>query len=233
MINNELDDERYRDLLAKHGRVQIPDFLQEEAADTLHNCLLNQVPWLTAERGQPDRVVAEGGGEGEKMRGMDEVYARAGEGFHFIYDRYLMVEAMKYGRDPELVLHVVLAFFNSPEFLDFIRGFTGDPELDMVGAQATRYRPGQFLRNHNDQHVDERRRYAYVVNLSRDWQADWGGLLHFSDESGTPVDSYLPRFNSLSLFRVPMDHHVGIVAPWAAQPRLSITGWWHARQTNP
>jgi Rps23 Pro-64 3,4-dihydroxylase Tpa1-like proline 4-hydroxylase len=135
---------------------------------------------------------------------------------------------MKAGRDPHLPLHAVLEFFNGPQFLEFIRRFTGDRELAMVGAQATRYLPGQFLRMHDDRHDDENRRYAYVLNLSRDWQADWGGLLHFVDADGGAREAFLPRFNSLSLFKVPAQHFVGLVAPWAQQPRLAITGWWHA-----
>ncbi|HEX5536856.1 MAG TPA: 2OG-Fe(II) oxygenase family protein [Sphingobium sp.] len=35
----------------------------------------------------------------------------------------------------------------------------------------------------------------------------------------------MPRFNALSLFRVPQRHHVGCVAPFAPKPRISITGW--------
>lgn len=228
MINNDLDIERYRIALARDGRVQVPGFLQQSAAQALHDCLQQQVPWSVAERGQPDRLQSDldAQGEAELMRG---AYARAGEGdgFHFVYDRYLILEAMKTGRDTALVLHAVLAFFNSPPFLDFIRHFSGDRSLAMVGAQATRYRPGQFLRRHTDHHATEARRFAYVLNLSKDWEADWGGLLHFTDEAGAPTQSYMPLFNTLSVFRVPADHHVGLVAPWARQPRLAITGWWH------
>lgn len=224
MISNELDIEPYRQALARDGRVQIADFLQPDAAERLADCLRREVPWVTAERGQPDSPPW----SGETMlQRRPASYQRAAAGFHFVYDRYLMVDALREGRDPQLVLHAVLRFFNSPQYLDFIRGLTGDRSLGMVGAQATRYLPGQFLRTHDDRHEGERRRYAYVLNLSRDWQADWGGLLHFVDEDGSPREAFLPRWNSLSLFRVPARHYVGLVAPWALQPRLAITGWWH------
>jgi SM-20-related protein len=225
MINNALDLPRIRRVLTTHGRVQIGDFLQTDAAARLERCLRDEVPWSTAERGQPDTPPWTGADRDARFAA---AYERARE-FHFVYDRYLMVEAMKAGRDPELVLHVVLAFFNSPPFLAFIRELTGDPELAMVGAQATRYLPGQFLRLHDDHHAEEARRYAYVLNLSRDWKADWGGLLHFVAPDGGVPAVFVPRFNSLSLFRVPAAHFVGHVAPWAEQPRLAITGWWHAR----
>lgn len=226
MISNELDIAPHRSALARQGRVQVQGFLQPDAALRLADCLRREVPWSTAERGQPDSPPWTG--ETLQHR-MPAAYRTAAAGFHYVYDRYLMVEAMKAGRDPHLVLHAVLEFFNSAPFLDFIRDFTGDTQLNMVGAQATRYLPGQFLRVHDDRHEDEGRRYAYVLNLSRHWEADWGGLLHFVNEDGSPRDAFLPLWNSLSLFKVPAKHHVGLVAPWAREPRLAITGWWHAK----
>lgn len=227
MISNELDIEPYRLALARDGRVQVPGFLQTAAADRLEDCLRREVPWVTAERGQPD--VAAFDAEVRRQR-MPAAYQRAAAGFHFVYDRYLMVEALKAGRDPGLVLHAVVEFFNGPDFLGFIRHFTGDRSLAMVGAQATRYLPGQFLRMHDDRHEEEGRRFAYVLNLSRNWQADWGGLLHFVDADGAAPSAFLPRWNSLSVFKVPANHYVGLVAPWATEPRLAITGWWHIKR---
>lgn len=56
-------------------------------------------------------------------------------------------------------------------------------------------------------------------------QADWGGLLQFIDVDGQVLDTFLPRWNTLSLFAVPAGHAVSLVAPWARQDRLAITGW--------
>ena len=39
------------------------------------------------------------------------------------------------------------------------------------------------------------------------------------------VDTFVPLWNSLSLFRVPQPHVVSLVEPWAGSPRYSITGW--------
>ena len=225
MISNALDVDAYRRELARDGRVQLRDFLQPAAADRLALCLEREVPWVTAERGLPDS--APWSAEVRRER-VPAALRRAAEGFHYVYDRYLMVEAMKEGRDPHLLLHTVLRFFNGEDFLAFARQLTGDGEIAMVGAQATRYLPGQFLRKHDDRHVAEARRYAYVLNLSRQWEADWGGLLHFGDAEGGIARSFMPFFNSLSLFKVPADHFVGLVAPWAPRPRLALTGWWYA-----
>ena len=84
----------------------------------------------------------------------------------------------------------------------------------------------EFCRRNEE--ASEQRRYAFVINLSPDWRPDWGGQLQFLDREGLVLHTYLPRWNSLSLFRVPQRHQVTFVTPWAAAPRHAITGWWLA-----
>ena len=127
------------------------------------------------------------------------------------------------------LLHDVLEFLNAPEFLLFARRLTGEPTIDRVSAQATRYRPGQFLTRHQDEDVSEGRVCAYVINLSRNWDSDWGGLLQFHDADKRLLDSFVPYWNHLSLFRVPQSHTVSLVSPWAGSDRLAITGWFLAK----
>lgn len=64
-----------------------------------------------------------------------------------------------------------------------------------------------------------------MLNFSRGWCAEWGGTLQFLDGEGDVVETFVPHFNSMSLFVVPTPHIVGYVAPYATAPRLSITGW--------
>ena len=230
MINNDLLLEPWRARLRAHGRVQIPGFLQEPSALRLHQCLSEEVPWETAQRS--DAVLAEGQdrrpppGSAEHEAALAATCLRAREGFEFYFDRYRMIDARRDGTDPQLVLHAVVDFLNSPQFLDFARQLTGDPAIRMVSAIGVRYRAGHFLRAHNDLANDENRAFAYVINLSRQWSPDWGGLLHFLDpEQRRVVDTFTPLWNSLSLFRVPQPHVVSLVAPWAGSARYSITGW--------
>ena len=230
MINNDLLLEPWRARLRAHGRVQIPGFLQEPSALRLHQCLREEVPWETAQRS--DAVLADGQdrspppGSAADETALAATCLRAREGFEFYFDRYRMIDARRDGTDPQLVLHAVVDFLNSPQFLDFARQLTGDPAIRMVSAIGVRYRAGHFLRAHNDLANDENRAFAYVINLSRQWSPDWGGLLHFLDpEQRRVVDTFTPLWNSLSLFRVPQPHVVSLVAPWAGSARYSITGW--------
>ncbi len=228
MINNALDFEPWRLKLRETGRIQIPDFLQPEAAEWLWQSLANDVPWATAVRGEAERPAQPGSDEDQAIIKTSGQTAR--EGFHFVYDRYQMVKALKAGGAPEFPTHQVLGFFNTPQFLQFIRSLTGNSQLKLVGAQATRYRPGHFLRQHDDSQDEEGRRYAYVLNLSKDWQPDWGGLLQFPGADGQVAETLVPRWNSLSLFKVPTPHFVTQVMPWAKSFRYGITGWWYGNQ---
>ena len=230
MINNDLLLEPWRARLRAHGRVQIPGFLQEPSALRLHQCLSEEVPWETAQRSDaalaPGQASSAVPGSAEDAALLEAASRRAREGFEFYFDRYRMIDARRDGTDPQLVLHAVVDFLNSPQFLEFARQLTGDPAIRMVSAIGVRYRAGHFLRAHNDLANDEDRAFAYVINLSRQWSPDWGGLLHFLDpEQRRVVDTFTPLWNSLSLFRVPQPHVVSLVAPWAGSARYSITGW--------
>ena len=233
MISDDIDPARWRGELAARGRVQIPGYLQEEAAGQLTHCLAEEVPWTLAYRGDGEPAVR----AHAELQAMDgEAYAAllrtlAGQArghYGFAYESYMMVRAYNEGRDPGLLLHRVLEFLNSPEHLVFARMLTGENRIRRVSAQATRYRPGHFLRRHNDFNESDQRLYAYVINLSSDWQADWGGQLQFLDAEGGVLETFLPRRNSLSLFKVPADHLVTPVAALAEQDRLSVTGWYQA-----
>ena len=142
MINNDLLLEPWRARLRAHGRVQIPGFLQEPSALRLHQCLREEVPWETAQRS--DAVLAEGQdrrpppGSAEDEAALAATCLRAREGFEFYFDRYRMIDARRDGTDPQLVLHAVVDFLNSPQFLDFARQLTGDPAIRMVSAIGVR-----------------------------------------------------------------------------------------------
>ncbi len=234
MINNALNLNLYRQQLLQATRVQIPNFLQQDAAEKLHQCLLQDVPWALAERSNGishtldahsyAAMTAE-----QQLALLNKAYQLAKSEFQFSYDSYMMVRAAKEGWNPGLILHAVLDFLNSPDFLLFARRLTGEPSIVAVNAQATRYRAGQFLSRHQDKHEHENRVCAYVINLSKNWDSDWGGLLQFHDQENRLLESYVPYWNHLSLFRVPQSHSVSLVSPWAGQPRLAITGWFLAK----
>jgi Rps23 Pro-64 3,4-dihydroxylase Tpa1-like proline 4-hydroxylase len=234
MINNALDIDYWRTRLQREGRIQIGEYLQPAAAERLRECLVREVPWTLALRDENgSRTIDHAGYAAMSPEAIARLLADVARSardvtdgdFSFAYESYMMVRAYKEQRDPDLPLHRVLELFNSPPYLTFMRRLVGNERVRRLNAQATRYRPGHFLRVHSDENESEGRLFAYVLNLSQGWQADWGGLLQFVDAEGRVEETYLPRWNTLSLFAVPKGHTVSLVAPWAADDRLAITGW--------
>lgn len=231
MIREDILSGDVRAGLQHDGRVQIRDFLTPTSAERLHRCLSREVPWCLAlndEHGPRNMPAQEYAAISPAQRGdlFRSLAASAANGqYRFVYDAYPMPRAYLEGRDPGLLLHALLEFLNSPNYLAFMRALTGEQGIRRVTAQATAYRPGQFLRTHSDIDSQEGRLFAFVLNLSRTWQADWGGLLHFLDDAGAITATFMPHWNTMTLFKVPTPHLVSMVMPWAEQERLAITGW--------
>ena len=162
----------------------------------------------------------------EQARLIGMAYAEATREFQFLFDRLRLGQARTLGLTVPQALYDLHAFFNGETWLDFARRLTGDDRIAYVDAQATRYLPGHFLNGHTDEHEGAGRLYAYVLNVSPEWSADWGGLLMFTDPDGQVSETFTPRFDTLNVFKVPAWHSVSMVAPFAAAPRYSITGWW-------
>ena len=142
--------------------------------------------------------------------------------------RRLTVEGLESG--PVDAVSAVPDFVNSPAFIALMRAVTGDDRIDFADAQATRYRPGHVLTAHSDTAPGKNRLYANVLNLTREWYADWGGALIFFDGEGHIEQGFVPGFNALNLFEVPKAHAVTQVSSFAPRDRLSITGWLRSNQ---
>ena len=121
------------------------------------------------------------------------------------------------------------SFLSSSEMVDWFRTITGCKQIDFADCQATRYRNGAFLTRHDDAVEGKQRYFAYVLNLTKDWRAEWGGLLFFPEDKATRIDALVPDFNLLNLFEVGQQHGVTQVASYAPHPRISVTGWLRSR----
>ncbi|HSC61725.1 MAG TPA: 2OG-Fe(II) oxygenase family protein [Rhizomicrobium sp.] len=215
------------------GRMHIPGFLREEDARAIHDALLKRTPWnLTVQRNgsrditpqQWEALSAE-----ERARVGQEVIEGARQGFQGRYCTLRLSDEGEAfaGAIPELA--AATALLNSPSFLDFARKLTNAPDIDFADAQATLYRPGDFLTEHDDWNNSRKRVAAYVLNLTPQWTADWGGNLCFLDGADRPIEAFAPAWNALNIFTVPQQHYVSFVAPYAGAGRYSITGWLRAR----
>jgi Rps23 Pro-64 3,4-dihydroxylase Tpa1-like proline 4-hydroxylase len=222
---------------ARHGRVQVRDFLTAPAAATILNVLSRETPWGLAWRAAGDgphglrrQEIAATDPE-ETKRWLDRIgTAMRGSDYAFLYAQYPMVRAYleKWGEHP--ALDALLEHINDVPLLSLVREVTGMEQLVKGDAQATLYGPNHFLAMHDDSHMAEGWRVAYVMNFcAEDWRPDWGGYLMFYDEHGDAVGGFRPRFNALNMFRVPQKHNVTYVPPFAPVARFAITGWFRDR----
>ena len=161
-----------------------------------------------------------------QQRLLEKINVNAGRGVGFLYQRYYLPDK------PDVTvpgpLYGVADALNSEVVLQMVRRVTGISDISSASTQVTRYTPGHFLTRHNDVVPSERRRVAYVLGFTRRWHPDWGGLLQFYSQDGTPQDAWAPGFNDLMLFDVHRVHAVTYVTPFAGAPRLAISGWFNA-----
>ncbi|NBB51994.1 2OG-Fe(II) oxygenase [Rhizobium sp. CRIBSB] len=215
---------------ARFGRVHAPGFLADGSARALHEALVVDPLWMCSTTSKGTQVdipveMLEAMPPDQTRQLMHLAHAEAMRGFHYMFDNIRISELADRGEPLSPMLAAAYAFVNSRPFLDFVAAVTGDNRGVYADAQATRYLPGHYLTRHDDRKPRAGRLCAYVLNLTPEWRADWGGLLNFIDADGHVAEAYTPTFNALNLLRVPQDHAVSCVAPFAGGARLSITGW--------
>ena len=93
--------------------------------------------------------------------------------------------------------------------------------------QAIRFGPDHVLSVHDDA-SDSNRQFVYTISLTRNWSTVWGGQLQFLSENGRVLDSYVPTFNTVILYKVPSVHQVSRVAKFVPHPRASLAGLYFA-----
>jgi hypothetical protein len=220
------------EVFRRSGRIHIPDILEAESADYLFRCVRDETDWsvLYVKDGKGDAIPMQAWldmAEAERNAIMSYVCATGAHGFQFFYNGCFLHDGIKLPP----ALQAAKEFLNSAPFLKFVKDVTGANDIHEADAQATLYKTGHFLNEHDDSNVPgEQRRIAYVLNLTPLWRPDWGGSLQFVAEDGHIIEGYTPVFNAINMFRVPQRHFVSAVAPHAGAGRYSITGWLRAKR---
>nr|WP_137676339.1 2OG-Fe(II) oxygenase family protein [Parerythrobacter lutipelagi] len=240
-LNPDLDRDALAQQFARNKRVQIRDLLTRETAEEIRLILANHTPWGLAFKAgegpgiEPQQVLAQEGKTPEGQQKLQQLFkttdqAAAAGDYAFRYGQFSLVQNVQEQWDPGGPHELLLEYLNAEEFLDLVREITRIPGLVKADGQATLYASNHFLATHNDSHVAEGWRIAYVMNFTiDDWKRDWGGYLVFFDEDGDIIEGYRPRFNALNMFLVPQSHAVQYVPPFAPMGRLAITGWFRDR----
>jgi Rps23 Pro-64 3,4-dihydroxylase Tpa1-like proline 4-hydroxylase len=227
-LNPRLDRAALAQEFARSGRIHIPGVLTEPSAVRLYHALYQETPWtLTLNKGA-DFLDIEKVSLEERGRLAVAAFERAHSAFQYFFDNHRLSRDGEPYPNPDHYLGKLVAFLNAPHFLAFIRALTGLEAIHRTDAQATLYRPGDFLTVHDDKTGGHKRLAAYVLNMTPAWRPDWGGILQFYDARGNVDQGYSPCFNALNIFRVPALHSVSQVALYGGF-RYSVTGWFHAK----
>ena len=226
----EKDIANLRRRFKKTGRIHIPDILTKESVQSVYQTIDEDTHWNLVTNNQGRHLDLDASGmaklsDQDQIRFSEAVHSQARWEFQYLFANFPIYDAYHSGRLQQKKLKQLFEFLNSPAFLRFVREVTGDLSISFADAQATKYEPGHFLTVHDDNIAGKNRSCAYVLNLTKEWRADWGGLLQFHGPTGHVIEAFTPAFNALNIFKVPQEHSVSTVAPFAGSPRYSITGW--------
>lgn len=228
MLNPDLDIDALAAAYREDDRVRVDAALPADKAAELSRMLETEIGYASmVSVGGVGRALfpseIEAMSDDQKRALHANLMQDASRGVGFLYEGHQIAES------DSTKLRAALSQLNEPATLQIIRTITGENRIAYADGQATRYRSGHYLTRHLDDPAGENRLIAYVLSLTAGWHPDWGGLLQFYERDGTPRDAWAPGFNVLSLFSVRHVHAVTYVTPFAAKPRLSITGWFRAR----
>jgi len=233
-LNQDLDTDALAAEYAVKKRGQVHNIFPASVVDEIHDVLAEQIPWtMTYFDGQRDQYIGldklRAMPPQERMKFSQARLQTAARGFAYSYNTFKFHEEMQNGNHLDHPLQAFDSFLSSASMIEFIRTYIGDPEITSGGGHATWFGPGQYLNLHTDKIPGIDRRCAFVFNFTKQWHPNWGGELKFySDGAATVEEAFLPSYNVLNVFTVPKPHSVGFVSPFAAGPRLAITGWFYA-----
>ncbi|WP_294293326.1 2OG-Fe(II) oxygenase family protein [uncultured Sphingomonas sp.] len=232
-LNPELDANALAAQFVRHGRLQIPNFLDMPSATQLHALLSDREDWVQVVN-SGDRVFEASRSSRATMTDQQRdaldaaVYAGARRGFQFRYEAIRVPDGRDERRCSADPLAALATFLSEGLARDLLRTVTGVEAIDFADAQATAFGAGDFLTAHDDAVAGKRRHAAYVLGLTPQWRTEWGGLLLFHDDH-VISQGFVPSFNTLNLFSVPQRHSVSEVTRAASDRRYSVTGWLRSR----
>jgi len=232
MINSNVIEKipQYSEFYLKNGWVSIPDFYEQEFAESIYTRLSKETEWemATLKEGRPFVVKND-----EFRQQSPEVqqsfvneilnYARTND-FQYLYEYIRLL-----GDDSSQTVNYedVKKLCQNETYIEHLCKLTSLKSASFFDAQLTRYTPGCFLTQHCDTRIGENslRHAAIVISLSKNWRADFGGLLNIQNDQGEILKTFTPQFNTLNILSIPFQHFVSQVANYTPYFRYSLIGW--------
>ncbi len=198
LTQGELDT--VRKTFAETGRVSVPNFLKDHAAEKFKSALLDLTCWT-------------------------KVTAPSDHSVDFAFEQFVPIPP---DSSPAEICKVqeLSQLLRRGKFVEMVQYIAGIQEQLDFEFNPTRYGANHYLELHTDELYGVRRRLAYVIHLTEAWDFDNGGHLLFPDSHGM-ITGFAPCFNRLVLFKVPQAHCVTCVSPKAQSFRLTLSGWFY------
>lgn len=229
-LSDSFDVECLRASFDQKRRLFVSHVLRSDCAVRLHQHLAKERSWgLSLAAGFIGRRFASPAKyhqftRSEIRNAFDVAYSDCGACGSHLFESVPLPAPNRQESGVEPYLAHLAEFLSSDAFVALVRQLTGMMDVRAVVASACRYRAGHFYASHVDTNGGKTHRVSFVLNLTRGWQAQWGGLLQFKGPTGDIEEAYVPRFNSLHLFSPTQAHAVSMVTPYARGARYSIGG---------
>ncbi len=215
----------------KNKKLIIHHIFKEDEIEKLYRFLTRLLPqyWVCATCVKKDRLELPltDKRNAARIKMVNEAFGR--NEFSFYFYRTFNANPLQYSP----IEYELRNYMSSQIFIDFLNKVTQLNLTKLNTLFVSKYTANCFLSTHNDAGNG---RVAFVLHLTKDWKPQYGGHLHFLDNSRTKIiETFTPTFNSLMIFEVPektetfeggIPHFVGHVAQNVQIPRISITGWY-------
>lgn len=198
-LNSE-DAVMYRNIYEKEGVVTIPFFTSENAS-AYRDYLIQQVP-------QCDWILSCGNQDIEWGLKNCQLIMSAwnredlDDRYFFLPSQYKDNKVFNFTKNPTILNHImkVLPNINS-----------------MVDPIAVLMTSGCYIGIHGGQEE----RVRFILHLTSDWKAEYGGTLTFQNTE------IVPKFGYITIFKTTLLHNINEIIPNITIPHLSVTGFFN------
>ena len=216
--------EHYKSKFFISKKVLIQDILVEKIAELLYKQAISEKNWVLATGFDSTKFEKKVNKQFEKANSIQ--IKKVQDKFKNDHFSYIFHRSMNNFK-PSFLEYILRKHMSSEEFIHYINQITNLNLKKLNTLFLSKYKGGNFLSPHSDKGNGK---LAFVLNLTKNWKPQYGGILHFMNNEKTKIiESYLPLFNNLMLFEVPNEgipHFVSHVVPYIKLERYSITGWY-------
>lgn len=206
LINPNLDLKKIHKSFKEKGYVVIDNYLKDEVAENLNNFFSYEMPtdWWSIATFPSKNIngVSYFRNTPEEYNNIQKARQYSTDSFgrnEFSYSFHRTLD--NHFDDCDCTECQIRKFLDGNESHDLVSKVT---DLTITGSNevfAACYVPGDFLSPHQD---SPNGIIGFVLQLTKDWKPEYGGLLHFLNDDGDVVENVeTPKFNSLTLFLLP------------------------------